>query len=69
MENAHQGHAGEDAAHVGEEVVPVASAARAEELTKFQGGAEQEEKDHGRADVAAAEFFQIGEGGQECVGR
>ncbi len=37
-----QDHTGDDAAGVGEEVVPVAGAARTEELSEFQETAEQE---------------------------
>jgi hypothetical protein len=37
-------------------------------LTKFQGGAQEEEKDYGRTNSAAAEAVQTGEGGQECIG-
>ena len=37
-----QDYTGEDAAGVGDEVVPVAGAARTEELSEFQEGAEQE---------------------------
>jgi len=37
-----QNYAGEDAAGVGEEIVPVAGAARTEEVSEFHKGAEQE---------------------------
>src|ERR1039458_1836801 len=69
LENAHQCQAGQDTATVRQEVLPVAGAARAEELTKFQGGAqeEEEEQDHGRAN-AATEAVQTGEGGEDCIG-
>jgi len=52
---------------IGEEVVPVATSARAEKLTKFQGAAEQEEKDQGSAKAAAAEAFQGREGSEHGV--
>src|ERR1039458_125518 len=69
LEDAHQCQAGQDTASVRQEVVPVAGAARAEELTQFQGGAqeEEEEQDHGRAN-AATEAAQTGEGGEDCIG-
>jgi hypothetical protein len=68
MENAYQRKAGQYPAGVREEVVPVAGPARAEELTQFQCGAQEEEKDHGRTNAAAAEALQIGEGGEDRVG-
>ena len=68
MKNTYQGYTGEDATGVGEKVVPVAGAARAEELTQFQGGAQQKEKDHGHTNAAATEAVQIGEGGEDCIG-
>src|ERR1035437_4703301 len=68
LEDAHQCQAGQDTASVRQEVVPVAGAARAEELTKFQCGAQEEEKHHGRTNAAAAEALQIGEGGEDCIG-
>src|ERR1035441_8690885 len=67
-ENALQGHAGQDTASVRQEVLPVAGPAWAEELTKFQCGAHEEEKDHGRANAAATKALQIGEGGEDCIG-
>jgi len=37
-------------------------------LTKFQRAVQEEEKDYGRTNSAAAEAVQTGEGGQECIG-
>ena len=44
--------------------MPVAGAARADPLTQFQCGAQEEEKDYGRANAAATEALQIGEGSE-----
>ena len=68
MEGPDQELASQDTAGVRQEVVPVARAAWAEELTKFQCGAQEKEKDHGSANAAAAETLQIGEGGEKRVG-
>jgi hypothetical protein len=68
MENAYQRKAGQYPAGVREEVVPVAGPARAEELTQFQCGAQEEEKDHCRTNAAAAGALQIGEGGEDRIG-
>ena len=37
-------------------------------MTKFQRAVQEEEKDYGRTNSAAAEAVQTGEGGQECIG-
>jgi hypothetical protein len=63
-----QKQAGENAGGVGDECVPVAGTARADELGQFQEGAEQEEGRDSRLWPAGPEAAQTGKGGEDRTG-